>query len=115
MIKSSELEVSEGVKLIAQTQAALDGITQSTTVLSEKMASIATATNEQSSAIMQVRQVVGDMDRITQQNAALVEESTAASQELSNSALNLLQLVARFDLGNSRAASSNVYPVRYAA
>ena len=56
------------------------------------------ATGEQSAAIAQVNTVVGEMDRITQQNAALVEESTAASSNLSNAAVNLLQMVQRFKI-----------------
>jgi hypothetical protein len=44
------------------------------------------------------------MDRITRQNAALVEKSKAASKHRSNAAVNLLQLVQRFDLGSSRQA-----------
>lgn len=64
--------------------------------LSEMITSIAASTGEQSSAIAQVNTVVGEMERITQQNAALVEESTAASSNLSNAAVNLLQMVQRF-------------------
>lgn len=105
IIKSSEQEVSDGVKLIGQTQSALEGIMQHTARLSEKISTIATVTAQQSLSIGQVNTVVADMDRITQQNAALVEESTAASQHLSSAALNLLQRVEHFELGGGNAAA----------
>jgi methyl-accepting chemotaxis protein len=96
IIKTSEQEVAGGVELIGQTQSALEGIVAHTARLSEMITSIAASTGEQSAAIAQVNTVVGEMDRITQQNAALVEESTAASSNLSNAAVNLLQMVQRF-------------------
>lgn len=66
---------------------------------------IATASREQSSAIMQVDAVVTDMDRNTQQNAALVEESTAAARSLANEASTLGALVERFDVGRQGAGA----------
>lgn len=116
IIKASEQEVADGVRLIGQTQSALEGIVQYTANLSEKITMIAAATGEQSQAIAQVNTVVGDMDRITQQNAALVEESTAASRHLSSAATNLLQLVERFDLGSKHQnATSYGHSARLAA
>lgn len=103
IIKTSEQEVADGVQLIGQTQSALQGIMQHTAHLSDMISAIAAATDEQSSAISQVNTVVSGMDRITQQNAALVEESTAASKQLSAAATTLLQMVQRFDLGRPPA------------
>ena len=62
---------------------------------------LAEAAREQSAAIMQVDSVVGEMDRATQQNAALVEESTAAARSLASEANVLSGLVSRFDLGQA--------------
>jgi methyl-accepting chemotaxis protein len=115
IIKTSEQEVADGVQLIGQTQSALQGIVQHTARLSDMIGAIAAATGEQSSAISQVNTVVGEMDRITQQNAALVEESTAASQHLSSAAVNLLQMVQRFDLGRSAASARSEHQPRLAA
>ncbi|MES2301329.1 MAG: HAMP domain-containing methyl-accepting chemotaxis protein [Pseudomonadota bacterium] len=106
IIKASEREVGDGVQLIGQTQQALDQIVHHTARLSDMIGAIAEATGQQSSAIAQVNTVVGDMDRITQQNAALVEESTAASQNLANAAGTLSHLVERFDLGHGSARPS---------
>lgn len=106
IIKSSEREVGDGVQVIGQTQEALDQIVRHTARLSDMIGTIAEATSQQSAAISQVNTVVGDMDRITQQNAALVEESTAASQNLANAAGTLSQLVERFDLGDNRGRTA---------
>jgi methyl-accepting chemotaxis protein len=73
--------------------------------VSEIIGEIAAATNEQSSGISQVNTAVTELDRVTQQNAALVEESAAASESLKQQALRLAQAVAVFKLGR---ASSEV-------
>jgi methyl-accepting chemotaxis protein len=83
-----------------------------TNALSDLIEAIATSSREQSSAIMQVDTVVTDMDRSTQQNAALVEESTAAARSLANEANTMGTLVERFDLGQ---ASSSYDMMRHAA
>jgi hypothetical protein len=57
--------------------------------VSEIIGEIAAATNEQSSGISQVNTAVTELDRVTQQNAALVEESAAASESLKQQALRL--------------------------
>jgi methyl-accepting chemotaxis protein len=106
IIKTSAREVNEGVQLIAQTQSSLEQIVGHTERLTGMIQEIADSTAQQSAAIGQVNAVVGDMDRITQQNAALVEESTAASQNLSQSALNLLLLVERFDMGSGGTSAA---------
>ena len=108
IIKSSEREVHDGVQLIGQTQSALEQIVGHTERLSKMIGEIAGSTGEQSSAIGQVNTVVGEMDRITQQNAALVEESTAASQNLSNAAMTLLKLVQRFELGRQSQSAYRI-------
>ena len=65
------------------------------------MTEIAEATTEQSVGIEQVNEVVGQMDQMTQQNAALVEEATAAAQSLQDQALNLAEAVSFFQLTGS--------------
>lgn len=103
IIKASEREVDQGVQLIGQTQSSLQQIVSHTTRLSELISAIAVATSQQSAAISQVNATVGDMDRMTQQNAALVEESTAASTSLANAAGTLAGLVERFDVNDAHA------------
>ena len=97
VIRLSEAEVRTGVDVIGQAQASLMKILAQSSRVSELITTIATATSQQSSAIEQVNVVVGDLDRITQQNAALVEESTAAARNLSTAAATLSGLVSRFE------------------
>ncbi len=99
IIKTSGQEVRSGVELMHETRAALDGIVNRTTSIAEMIGSISDAANEQAAAIHQVDSVVAEMDRATQQNAALVEQSTAASQGLSQEAHRLGGLVSRFSFG----------------
>ena len=102
IIQSSGRDVVQGVAMISQTQAALNQIVTSTQDLSEMINHIATASREQSASIMQVDAVVADMDRNTQQNAALVEQSTAAARSLAHEANTMGTLVEHFDVGEHR-------------
>jgi len=97
IIKASGHEVSNGVELMHKTRAALDGIVTRTTSIAGMIGSIADAASEQAAAIRQVDTVVADMDKVTQQNAALVEESTAASRGLADESTRLGALVGRFE------------------
>jgi methyl-accepting chemotaxis protein len=63
------------------------------------MAEINASAQEQATALSQVNTAVNQMDQTTQQNAAMVEQSTAASHNLSNEARELAQLVGRFRIG----------------
>jgi methyl-accepting chemotaxis protein len=63
------------------------------------MGEITTASQEQSSGIEQVNQAIGQMDQVTQQNAALVEEAAAAAASLHDQASELSQVVSVFQLG----------------
>lgn len=67
------------------------------------MGEIMAASQEQSSGIEQVNQAIGQMDQVTQQNAALVEEATAAAQSLQDQAGKLAQVVSAFRLDARRA------------
>jgi methyl-accepting chemotaxis protein len=60
------------------------------------MAEIASSSREQASGIEQVNKAVNSMDAMTQQNAAMVEEASAAAQVLSEQATSLMQLIAQF-------------------
>jgi methyl-accepting chemotaxis protein len=104
IIKSSGQDVAAGVTMINQTQSALSGIVDGTATLAGMIDDLAVASREQSSAIAQVDAVVGEMDRVTQQNAALVEESTAAARSLAAQAEGLSMLVGRFELGDQQDA-----------
>ncbi len=98
LIGDSAAKVEEGASLVAEAGATMreivDGIARVTTVMSQ----IALASAEQSSGIEQVNAAIVQMDRVTQQNAALVEEAASASQALREQAQALSQLVGTFRL-----------------
>ena len=98
LIQSSSSEVSSGVKLVRDAGAALKTIGQFIVEMNGHMDSIATSAKEQSTGLHEVNQAVNSMDQATQQNAAMVEQSTAASNTLANEANRLLDLVGQFKL-----------------
>ncbi|MBB4240534.1 methyl-accepting chemotaxis protein [Rhizobium tropici] len=115
LINRSGGEVNTGVKLVTATGEALGLIQGHVIKVNEHVHSIATATREQSTGLSEVSTAVSQMDQTTQQNAAMVEESTAATNRLADEAANLAQLIARFNLGGQvsapRAAQQDSKPV----
>lgn len=106
MIQASGREVSNGARLIGNAQTTLSQIVESTQALSDMITEIAMEARQQSTTITQVDVAVADMDRSTQQNAALVEESTAAARSLSNESESLGSLVERFDFGTGGSSTA---------
>ncbi|AVA24347.1 methyl-accepting chemotaxis protein [Rhizobium sp. NXC24] len=104
LISRSYEEVNSGVKLVTATGEALSLIQGHVLNINEHVHSIATAAKEQSTGLSEVSTAVNQMDQVTQQNAAMVEESTAASSRLADEAVNLAELVARFRLDASVSA-----------
>ena len=88
-----------------QTGHALDAIMQRVGEIDRVMADIAHSAQEQATGLAQVNVAVNQMDRVVQQNAAMVEESTAATQTLKGEAADLLTLVARFRLEAAAAGA----------
>jgi methyl-accepting chemotaxis protein len=101
LIETSVHNVGEGCKLVEQAGSTMDEIVVSVRRVADIMGEISTASQDQSSGIDQINQAVGQMDQVTQQNAALVEESAAAAQSLEHQASTLLQTVQVFQLGTS--------------
>src|SRR5690606_25824404 len=100
LITASGSEVAEGVKLVAETGRALEGISDQVPTIDGLVAEIAAATQEQASGLSQVNQAVNQMDEVTQQNAAMVQETTAAASNLKTEAEHLAVLVGRFRTGS---------------
>ena len=96
LITDSVSTVDAGSKLVDEAGKTMGEVVNSVKRVSEIIGEIAAATNEQSSGISQVNTAVTELDRVTQQNAALVEESAAASESLKQQALRLAQSVAVF-------------------
>ena len=107
LIRSSSDEVKTGVNLVNQTGEALDTIQSSIAVVNEHMQAIAVSAREQSTGLGEVNSAVNQMDQVTQQNAAMVEETTAAGMALATESENLRQMVARFQLGGRSADSTS--------
>jgi len=101
LINASTRQVDEGVSLVGETGEALGRIIAGVQDINRIVAEIAASAAEQSTGLQQVNTAVNQMDQATQQNAAMVEESTAASHALSNEARELGRLVQRFRLAES--------------
>ncbi|AFL51300.1 methyl-accepting chemotaxis protein [Sinorhizobium fredii] len=113
LISRSGEEVTSGVKLVTATGEALSMIERHVVKINEHVHSIATAAREQSTGLAEVSTAVNQMDQVTQQNAAMVEESTAATNRLADEAANLARLIASFQLKGAaapRAASHDSRP-----
>ena len=98
LINESAGQVSSGADLVNQTGESLETIVSSVKEVSGLIADIATASNQQSSGIGEVNSAVGQMDEMTQQNAALVEENSAAAQSMLEQSQQLEQMVNYFRL-----------------
>jgi methyl-accepting chemotaxis protein len=98
LISSSSEQVSRGVDLVSQTGQALQTIVSQVGEITGIVSEIASSAQEQSTGLQQVNTAVNQMDQVTQQNAAMVEESTAASHALAGEATQLGQLMAQFTI-----------------
>ena len=112
LINESVEKVSEGSKLVDQSGETLDEIVGSVKKVSDIIAEIASASQEQASGIDQVNKAVVQMDEMTQQNAALVEEAAASSESMNDQAAALDDLVGFFNTGEGsrRAAAPAAKP-----
>jgi methyl-accepting chemotaxis protein len=109
LINKSGEAVAGGVSLVQQTGSALTEISSQVAVINDHISSIASAAREQSTALNEINGSVNHMDQFTQKNAAMVEEATAVTHRLADSARNLGGLVAQFRVAGG-AVSSNRAP-----
>ncbi|MBB3978856.1 methyl-accepting chemotaxis protein [Rhizobium azooxidifex] len=98
LIRQSSTEVEDGVGIVRNTGTALEAIGSEVKAIHALMEAIAVSAREQSLGLKEVNQAVNQMDQGTQQNAAMVEENTAASAVLAAQAERLRDLVAGFRL-----------------
>jgi methyl-accepting chemotaxis protein len=110
LIDDSVAKVGVGSKLVEQSGATLSEIVTSVKKVSDLVADIASASQEQSSGIDQVNRAIVQMDEMTQQNAALVEEAAAAARSLEDQARLLAQLMEFFKVGDERQLDFNGAP-----
>ncbi|OOG68300.1 methyl-accepting chemotaxis protein [Sinorhizobium sp. A49] len=111
LISKSGSEVATGVRLVQETGSALGEIEERVLKINDHIHSIATAAREQSTGLGEVSTAVNQMDQVTQQNAAMVEEANAATHKLSAEANNLASLIAYFKLDGTQAART-ITPAR---
>jgi len=105
LIGTSAVAVDEGVKLVANTGAGLGEIEKLVQSVNADMDAIAAAAQEQSTGLSEVNSAVNQMDQATQQNAAMVEEMSAAGAGLAQECANLQHLLAQFQLHRQAAAA----------
>ena len=109
LIKDSVAKVDEGSRWVNESGRALDEIVTSVKKVSDIVAEIAAASQEQSLGIEQVNQAISQMDEATQQNAALVEETATATEAMEESARQLQERVAFFRISEGSAAGSHEF------
>ncbi|VXB84911.1 PAS domain-containing methyl-accepting chemotaxis protein [Brevundimonas sp. G8] len=109
LISASSGQVKDGVVLVRQSGEALTGIAGRIEEITTLMSEIRASTQEQAVGLAEVNTAVNQMDQVTQQNAAMVEESTAASLSLSREAAELAELVGRFETSQVAAAPTPIH------
>jgi methyl-accepting chemotaxis protein len=113
LIQTSNSQVKTGATLVNQAGSSLTEIVSAIKKVSDIVAEIAAASREQSSGLEQINAAVANMDEMTQRNGALVEETSASAQSLSNQAQELQSLVRRYRLsGNAQVAAPALAPVK---
>ncbi len=104
LISASTGQVGQGVKLVDETGHALQRIVDRVAEIDSLVTEIAASAQEQAVGLAQVNTAVNQMDQVTQQNAAMVEQSTAASHSLAQEAEVLQASVAQFRVGDAARA-----------
>jgi methyl-accepting chemotaxis protein len=112
LIATSTSQVGRGVKLVGETGEALTGIVTKVTQIDGLISEIALSSQEQATGLSQVNTAVNQMDQVTQQNAAMVEEATAAAANLRSESQELTRLVGRFQTSSGAAQPAGPQLVR---
>ena len=101
LIANSVAKVKTGSELAMKAGTTMDDVVSSVQRVTDVMAEISAASNEQTAGIEQVNQAIAQMDQVTQQNAALVEQSAAAAESLQDQAARLAKQVSAFKVTNN--------------
>jgi methyl-accepting chemotaxis protein len=112
LIGASVEQVNAGSMLVAQAGSTMNDIVDSVQRVSDIITEITAASSEQSVGIDEINRAIGQMDAVTQQNAALVEESAAAAESMQHQAHNLAQVVSVFKLNGQQASVSGLKGVK---
>ena len=106
LINASAAQVKDGVELVGEAGQTLEKIAQQVMQINGLIRQISASASEQASGLKEVNAAVNQMDQVTQQNAAMVEETTAASMALRNESDTLRGLVAKFQVSGASASGS---------
>lgn len=98
LISASEEQVNSGVELVDRTGTALSAIVSAISEITELVGAIALSTKEQASGLNEINSAVMELDQVTQQNAAMFEETTAASHALTSETDALANAVSQFQI-----------------
>jgi methyl-accepting chemotaxis protein len=101
LIGDSMAQVNSGTTLVQQAGTTIDDVVASVARVTDMMAEITTASQEQRMGIDQVNEAIAQMDQVTQQNAALVEEAAAAAASMQDQAARLAEAAAGFRLADA--------------
>jgi methyl-accepting chemotaxis protein len=115
LIGNSVEKVETGSRLVNDAGTTMREIVDSVKRVTDIMAEISAASSEQTSGIEQINQAVTQMDQVTQQNAALVEEAAAASEAMQHQAAELAQAVSIFRINGAMTAPAMPAPARTTA
>ncbi len=107
LIQESVEQVKSGSQLVNQTGKTLEEIVSSVNKVADIMGAIAEASREQSSGISEINTAIAQMDEMTQQNAALVEETTAAAQSLAQKGIELNRLISFFRVNDTHSGNGS--------
>jgi methyl-accepting chemotaxis protein len=108
LISESVERIADGSSQVAKAGHTMEEIVSSIQKVNQIMSDIASASQEQSSGISQVNTTIGQMDDVTQQNAALVEQATASAESLEEQAQALSRAVANFKVDNNSNVAGSV-------
>ncbi len=114
LIAASVANVDTGSRLVNEAGQTMGDIVDSIVRVTDIMGEITSATHEQTIGIEQINMAIAQMDEVTQQNAALVEEAAAASQSMQEQAGELAHVVGFFKTGNHVASAPKLTPARAA-
>ena len=115
LIDESGDEVKKGAQLVQDAGVSLSGIVSGISQLADVVDEIASAGKEQSAGIEQINTAVTHMDGMTQQNSALAEENSAASQSLKDRALDMQKQIAFFKVDGHEASTNNLVSIKSVA
>jgi methyl-accepting chemotaxis protein-1 (serine sensor receptor) len=112
LVGASLENASSGSKLVDEAGATMQEIVQSIKRVTDLMAEIAAASQEQSAGIEQINKAISQMEQVTQQNASLVEEAAAASESMHDQAHALTQAVSVFKMNATDSAGTPLPPTK---